>query len=348
MAVAFKKATKEQSKLRLGLCGPAGAGKTYTALRIASALGGKVAVIDTEHGSASKYADEFRFDVLELESYHPQQYIDGIAAAQAAGYDILVIDSLTHAWAGKDGVLELHDKAVKRQKTQNSYTAWGDVTPLHQQLIEAMLQSRLHLVATMRSKVEYVQEKDASGRTTIRKVGMAPVQRDGMEYEFDIVGDLDVDHNLVVTKSRCKALADAVVNKPGDEFAAQIKAWLTDGAPATERPVQAPQPQPANVTPIRKAEPQAETKPLPTAKDLFTYGRSKGLEPADIKAAFWSATGRESAQGWVPNAAECKAWAEEMDRRAAEVAGPQGDPQQAPFEFDKVPEDIEPAGAAAN
>lgn len=226
--MAFKKATKAQAKGRIALCGPSGTGKTYTGLTLATHLGEKVAVIDTERGSASKYADEFEFDVMELETFHPQKYIDGIREAEAAGYDVLLIDSLSHAWMGKDGALELVDKEAARSKSSNSYVAWRAVTPLHNALVDAILQSKMHIIVTMRSKTEYVMET-VNGKSVPRKVGMAPIQRDGMEFEFDIVGDLDHDNKLIISKSRCRALSGGVIEKPGAEMAEVIRDWLTDG-----------------------------------------------------------------------------------------------------------------------
>lgn len=243
--VTFQKATKTQSKLRMAINGPSGSGKTFTGLTFACALanGGRVAVIDTERGSASKYADMFDFDVLELDTYHPQQYMDGIQAAEDAGYDVILIDSLSHAWEGEGGVLDLHDQATKRQRTENSYTAWKDITPIHRKLVDAMLQSKCHIIATMRSKTEYVLVTNSQGKQEPKKVGMAPVQRQGMEYEFDIVADMDTDHNMMVSKSRCFTVADAVVNKPTAAWFQAVKAWLTDGTP---RPHWADDP--ANIT----------------------------------------------------------------------------------------------------
>jgi len=241
--MAFQKATKKQAKLRLALIGPSGSGKTYTALTLATHLvpNGRVALIDTERGSASKYADLFSFDVQELDSFHPQRYIEAIGDAQAAGYDVLVIDSLSHAWMGKDGALELVDKAAKRNPGGNSFAAWRDVTPLHNQLVDAMLAARLHIIVTLRSKMEYVQEKDERGKTVIRKVGLQPVQRDGLEYEFDVVGDLDQDNTLVITKTRCSTLTGAVVPKPGKELAAALDTWL-QGEPVDESRVEPTKP----------------------------------------------------------------------------------------------------------
>lgn len=230
--MGFQRATKKQAKARIGIIGPSGSGKTYTALKIASGLGQKIAVIDTEHGSASKYADEFEFDVLELDTYHPQNYIDGIIEAGKAGYDVLIIDSLSHAWAGTEGALELVDKNAAKYGG-NKFAAWRDVTPLHNKLVQSILSATMHVIATMRSKVSYIQTQDEKGRTIIKKVGTEPVQREGMEYEFDIVAEMDLDHNFVVTKTRCKALDGLIVNKPDQAISKTILDWLTDGAAVT-------------------------------------------------------------------------------------------------------------------
>ena len=225
----FKKAIKSQSKLRLALIGASGSGKTFSALSIASNLTQNIAVIDTEHGSASKYADKFNFDVLELSSFHPQQYINAIQAASNAGYEVLIIDSLSHAWMGKDGALEQVDRIAKRSQTGNSFAAWRDVTPLHNQLVEAIVSSKCHLIATMRAKTEYILESNDKGKMAPRKVGMAPVQRDGLEYEFDVVADLDLDHNFIVSKSRCFELSNQIIDKPGQNVADILKNWLYSG-----------------------------------------------------------------------------------------------------------------------
>lgn len=233
--MVFKRATKKDSKLRLGLIGPAGSGKTFTALTVATHFGGRIAVIDSEHGSASKYADLFHFDVLELDSCAPQNYVAAIKEAEKTGYDVLIIDSLSHAWTGKDGALELVDRAAARSKSGNSFAAWREVTPLHNQMVEAIMSAKLHIIATLRSKTEYVIEENDKGKKVPRKVGMAPIQRDGLEYEFDIAGDLDWENRLIITKTRCPELAGAVIHKPGAEFAEVLKKWLT-GTPAPENP----------------------------------------------------------------------------------------------------------------
>lgn len=237
----FKKATKHEAKLRFALIGPAGAGKTYTALRVAQVLaqGGTVALVDTERGSASKYAGEFDFDVVELDNFHPQRYIDMIAAAGKAGYSVLIIDSLSHAWMGPGGALQLVDEASKRSKG-NSYVAWRDVTPLHNKLVDAIVGSPMHVLVTMRAKMEYVQEKDEkTGKTVVRKVGLQPVQREGLEYEFDVIGDLDQENNLIIGKTRCSALNGAVFYRAGAEVAETLLDWL-QGPPVEAVPEPSP------------------------------------------------------------------------------------------------------------
>lgn len=226
----IKRATKEQSRLRLALIGVSGSGKTYSALRIAQGLGQRILVVDTEHGSAAKYADEFEFDTITLEEFSPNNYVAAIELGEMEGYDVIVLDSLSHAWSGKGGALEMVDNAARRQQG-NSFGAWRDVTPMHNAMIDAIVGCKAHLIATMRAKTEYVQEKNDRGKTTIRKVGLAPVQRDQMEYEFDVVGDIDVEHNLIITKSRCRALSDKVLPLPGENVSSVLRDWLTSGTP---------------------------------------------------------------------------------------------------------------------
>lgn len=229
--MAIRKAEKRQSKLRLALIGPTGSGKTYSALAIASGLCGKVGVIDTERKSADLYADTFAFDVeSDLQSFSPQTYIETIGEFARQGYDVLVIDSLSHAWSGQGGALEMVDEAAKRNKTGSSFAGWRDVTPIHNRMVDAILNYPGHVIVTVRSKMEYIQERDERGKTTIRKVGLQPVQRDGLEYEFTVVGEMTADHDLVITKSRCSALADGIFKRPGRDVAELLKKWLNDGA----------------------------------------------------------------------------------------------------------------------
>lgn len=229
--MAFKKASKRQAKLRMALVGPSGSGKTYSALAIAGGLApnGRVAVIDTERGSASLYSDKFSFDVMELSSYAPETFVRAIREADAAGYDVLVIDSLSHAWAGAGGALEMADHAAARSK--NSHAAWREVTPAHTELVDAILGAKAHVLVTLRVKTEWTYEEDDRGKKVPKKIGLAPVQRAGIEYEFTVVADMSQEHDMVISKTRCDLIADRVFKKPGAEFGATLAGWLNDGTP---------------------------------------------------------------------------------------------------------------------
>ena len=232
----FNKALKSQAKLRLGLFGPSGSGKTYTALQIASGLGKKIALIDTEYASASMYANIVPFDNCILTSFSPLKYIEAIQFAGKAGYDVVIIDSLSHAWSGKDGALEQVDNAARRSKSQNTYFAWRDVTPLHNAMIDAIKSCPCHVIVTMRSKTEYVIDS-AGGKSTPRKIGLAPIQREGMEYEFDLCGELDGEHFLNVSKTRFPELDGKSIAKPGRPLGEMLSAWLQEGVLAIASPV---------------------------------------------------------------------------------------------------------------
>ncbi len=226
-APLFHKATKYDAKLRFAICGPAGSGKTYTLLQVATELGGPVALVDTERGSASKYADIFDFDVLELGSYDPVRLIEIIDEVSKNGYRVLCVDSLSHFWMGKDGELDKVDRAARRMQAKNSFAAWKEVTPVHNALIDKIVSAPLHILASMRSKTEWIIDRDdRTGKTAPRKIGLAPVMREGIEYEFDVCGDMDQDNTLVITKSRCPKLAGGVFPKPSKELVDLVKDWL--------------------------------------------------------------------------------------------------------------------------
>jgi energy-coupling factor transporter ATP-binding protein EcfA2 len=230
--LSFSRASKEQAKARIALTGPTGSGKTYTALVVAGGLGEKVALIDTERGSASKYADEFTFDTLQLVSFEPPALVDALAVAAHDGYDALVVDSFSHFWSGTGGMLEQVDHAAKRIGGANSFAGWKEARPMERAMIDALLAYPGHVIVTMRAKTEYVVDSDDRGRKVPRKVGLKPDQRDGIEYEFDIVGELDQENTLVISKSRAKSLSGLVVNKPDTRFAERILEWLNTGRPA--------------------------------------------------------------------------------------------------------------------
>ena len=215
-----------------------GAARLIHLLKIASELGGPVALVDTERGSAEKYADLFEFDTLPLESFSPDLVPRLIETAVAQGYRVLIIDSLSHFWSGTDGELDQVDK-VKRRLRDNGFAAWREITPKHNRMIDAMLSAPIHILVSMRVKTEWVMEtEEGTGKTKPRKVGLQPVMRDGIEYEFDVCGDMDQENTLQITKSRCPQLSGGVFPKPGQELADVLKQWLrSEAAPRSqERP----------------------------------------------------------------------------------------------------------------
>jgi hypothetical protein len=256
------RATKRRAKLRLGMSGPAGSGKTYSALLIASGLGGRIGMIDTEHGSGDLYADLLPegYDVLQLTPpFTPARYIEAIHALEETGVSTIIVDSLTHAWSGEGGSLDRQGKIA--DKSGNSWQAWRQVTPEHNALVEALLQSSCHIIATMRAKTEYVQEKDErTGKQVVRKIGLAPIMRDGIEYEFTTFLELDVHHMAFVGKDRTR-LFDGAIFMPNVETGRQLLAWLDSG-----EDIQVPR----NVMPEeQKAELMEAINRADTLDDLF-------------------------------------------------------------------------------
>lgn len=222
----FKPATRTATKARIALSGPSGSGKTYTALSFAHTLGSSVAVIDTERGSASKYAglNGWQFDTVTPDSFAPDSLVSLLA--EAGAYDVVVVDSLSHYWMGVDGMLEQADKL---KRGPNSFSGWKEARPAERRMIDALVSFPGHVIVTMRTKTEYVIEEDDRGKKVPRKVGMKPEQREGIEYEFDLVGELDFNNTLTVSKSRIHTLARAVEPMPGDQFAQKIADWLSEG-----------------------------------------------------------------------------------------------------------------------
>ena len=222
----IRKAERRKAKLRLGITGPAGSGKTYGALQVAFGLGGKIVLIDTENGSGDLYAGLGDYDVCTLEApYSVQKYLEAINLCEKSGYNVIIIDSLSHAWAGAGGLLDMQGHLADNM---NSFSAWRKVTPLHNKLIDAMLSSKCHIIATMRSKTDYIQTENERGRTEIKKVGLAPVQRDGMEYEFGLVFDLSMNHMATVSKDRT-GLFDGQVFMLTTQTGEMLRDWLNTG-----------------------------------------------------------------------------------------------------------------------
>ncbi len=227
----FTKAVRKKAKLRLALTGPSGSGKTYGALMIAKGLGGRIAVIDSEHGSASLYSHLCEFDTLELTPpYSPERYIQAIKAAEQAGYDVIVIDSTTHEWSGSGGCLEINEHTAQAKFRGNTWSAWNDTTPRHRAFIDAMLQSSAHVIATGRSKTETAQTEGNNGKKQVVKLGMKTEQRDGFEYEFTVVLDIvHAGHYATASKDRT-GLFSADPKPISEATGQQLRAWLESAA----------------------------------------------------------------------------------------------------------------------
>jgi GTPase SAR1 family protein len=224
----FKKATREKVWLKLAVTGPSGSGKTYSALRLARGLvgpSGRIAVLDTENNSASLYADRFEFDTMEIPPpFESEKFVEGINAAVQAGYGCIIIDSASHLW---EGILEYKNSLDARGG--NSYTNWKPAGDKYEAFKKSGLQSKAHIIICMRSKTEYSQEKDERGRTVVRKIGLAPIMRDGMEYEVTTSFDVALDHKASVSKDRSGLFVDKIFQIT-EETGAQLEAWRLSGS----------------------------------------------------------------------------------------------------------------------
>lgn len=289
----IKKATKVKQKLRLAISGASGSGKTYSALLLARELGSKICVIDTEQGSASLYADLFDFDVLELVApYSSERYIEAIKRVEIAGYEVIVIDSLSHNWNQAGGCLDKVNSIGG-----NSYTAWGKVTPQHDKLIHAMLASPAHIIATMRSKTAYELIENEKGKLAPVKRGLAPIQRDGVEYEFTVMFDLDQNHNFVCTKDRTNNFLNSDIPEPlTPEVAQKLKSWLNSGQEVKIKPeTQAHEGLYSEPHPLSYASSEEEPK-----ENRFDFWVEKLTQEAFTLTAlklWWADIGREAKQG---------------------------------------------------
>ena len=228
--MAFQRATRKKAKLRLALFGPSGSGKTYSALLIAQGLGGKVALIDTEQGSGELYANLCEYDVAPISApFGPQKYIDLIHEAERSGYNVIIIDSISHAWAGDGGLLDIHDKATKSSNSKNSYNAWREVTPLHNKLVDAMLQSKAHIIVTARSKVAYEQQENDRGKKVPVKIGLAPIFREGLDYEMTVCFELAIDGHIATTTKDRTSIFDGKYFTPSLATGQELVGWLEGG-----------------------------------------------------------------------------------------------------------------------
>lgn len=285
----FQKAVKSKSLLRCAVFGPAGAGKTFSSLSIASGMGKKIALIDSERGSAAKYADRFEFDTAELDKKKIENYVQYIQEAGKAGYEVLIIDSLSHAW---QELLEEVDKLANAKYRGNTWSAWSEGTPKQRQLVDAILQFPGHVIVTMRSKTEWTTTTDDRGKSKPTRVGLSPEQGKGIEYEFDLLLELSTDHICHVIKDRTGKFQDKLFEKPGRDFGEELVAWLNSGEdrkkPVDNRLQKEPAGQPeTQVESDPKVKEWAKWKAdkYPSVRDGITESmRLLELEKGEVKA----------------------------------------------------------------
>lgn len=295
MAMEKRKAQRRQVKPKVGLAGSSGAGKTYSALRMAFGYTGdwsKICLIDTEAGRGELYADTTikgihigEYDYIRLDPpFEPRRYIQAIKTAEAdPSIEAIIVDSMSHAWAGTGGMLDMKD-AYSKNSNENSFTAWRKVTPEHNNLVDTVLRSRCAIFATVRSKTEYVIE-DVNGKKVPRKIGMAPVFRDGLEYEFTVFMEMSQDHYANASKDNT-GIFEGVPFIPTDEHGKSLRSWLETGKgePITPPPL----PQPAATPPqTRTAKPQAGQNSAASSSKPETSAAN-----GDLKwDAFWKSSG---------------------------------------------------------
>lgn len=263
----------EDFKLRICIDGPGGSGKSYTALAvIARLMNWKVAAIDTERNKLSLYSSIHPFQKIDLPDHNPDYYMQAIKMVEDMGFDCLIIDSLSHIWMGEGGFLEIADTEAARSQSKNSFMAWRNVTPRFNQFINRLLAANLHVIATLRVKTDWVIQSDERGKLSPKKVGLAPVQRDGLEYEFDVIGSMTPDHDMIITKARQLPgvnLDGRIFKHPGQEFVDELKKLigLDKNPPAQPKliPVPSVVPPPPKVDPTQDELPFEPDPPAPVA-----------------------------------------------------------------------------------
>lgn len=226
----LKRAERRQVKLKLGLAGPSGSGKTYSALLLAKGLVGnweKVAVVDTENGSADLYSHLGPYSTITLEPpFTPQKYVDAIVTCVKAGMEAVIVDSMTHVWSGQGGLLDYKEQLGGR------FTDWKKVTPMHQDLLDTILQAPAHVICCTRVKTEWAVEQDEKGKAKPTKMGLKLDQRDGFEYELTVAWRIGANHMAETDKDRTGLYSGKPNFKITEETGKTLKEWADSGKPA--------------------------------------------------------------------------------------------------------------------
>lgn len=241
MAFQIKKAVREKIYAKIALIAPSGGGKTYSSLRLATGMKeeieretgkkAKILMANTEQARGYYYADEFDYDIVDIEAPHnPEKYVELIDFAVREGYDILIIDSSSHEWEGKGGCLEL------QQQAGGTYQSWGRVTPRHNKFIQAIADSPIHIIATMRGKDQYEVNKDDKGKVSVQKLGVGSKQREGFEYEFTCTFTIDQKTSMATSqKDNTHIFENETAVLLSEEHGRRIIKWANSGNGYTPR-----------------------------------------------------------------------------------------------------------------
>jgi len=228
----IERASRKQAKVKISLAGSSGSGKSFSAIQLAYGLCNdynKICIIDTENYSASLYSHLGGFNVINITPpFHPNKYIEAIQLSEQSGMEVIIIDNASHAWSGKGGCLDLHDREVSKMRVPNSFTAWAAVTPLYQNLIDSVVNSSCHIISTLRSKTEYMIS-ERNGKSVPQKIGTSPMMRDGYDFEQTLAFDLDQNHKAFCTKDRTSLFADRDPFIISTETGKMILDWCNSG-----------------------------------------------------------------------------------------------------------------------
>lgn len=299
MSFELKRAKRTVQKARIAISGPSGSGKTYSALLLARGLVSAefpervqsdvpddqigIVVLDTEQRSSELYDHVAPFAPYHLEKpYTTERYIVALDEIERAKPLVIIVDQISHAWAGSGGLLEQVDKA--KQGARNEFAAWGSITPKHTKFLERLLECRCHLIVTMRSKTEYVLEertnRNGNKIQVPKKVGMAPVQRDGIEYEFMSTFELDRDtKEATVGKTRTPVFPEGETMKLDEAWGQKLYAWLVS-APAPEIPTpELPEPKKESPKPATNQRGKTAEALLQGIGALFAEAGLGGKDP---------------------------------------------------------------------
>ena len=309
MAIQLKKASRSMVKLRISIAGASGSGKTMSSLLVGYGLvkadhpeyseteiWDHICLIDTENGSGSLYVGKRidrctigEYNIIDLDPpYEAKRFIEAIHVAEDAGMDLIIVDSLTHAWSGVGGALDKQGKAAER--SGNSWTAWREVTPEHNRLVDTILQSKSHIICCMRAKQEYVQETNANGKKVVKNIGMGVIMRDGIEYEFTTCFMLDYAHNANATKDRT-AMFDGMYQVLSPETGVMFHNWLQEGVHEENRNIVQTETPPPEIKQARQVQVE---QPTPTVQDPERIKKAKDAIKALTEEIFNAETTEEA------------------------------------------------------